>query len=98
MDIFQVHKKTIRLCLHEIEQLGTVKTLIRAAALKVFSHNFGYNLLNRNYRVQAKSFDIGDWTFVLEFKSRRRPKTPRSDVEKKIESNFYKQLICDANI
>ena len=35
----------------------------------------------KNYRVQAKSFDIGDWTFGLEFKSRRGPKTLRSDAE-----------------
>ena len=34
-----------------------------------------------NYRVQAKSFDIRDWTFGLEFKSQRGPKTPRSDAE-----------------
>ena len=27
-----------------------------------------------NYRVQAKSFEIGVWTFFLEFKSRRGPK------------------------
>ena len=46
-----------------------------------------------NHRVQAKSFDVGDWTFVLEFKSRRRPKTPRSDAEKKIESYFWEENI-----
>ena len=37
--------------------------------------------IKKNYRVQAKSFDIEDLTFVLEFKSRRAPKTPRSDDE-----------------
>ena len=45
----------------------------------VFCNDWKNNL--KNYRVQAKSFDIGDWTFRLEFKSRRRPKTPRSDAE-----------------
>ena len=61
MDIFQVHKKTIRLCLHEIEQLGTVKTLIRAAALKVFSRNFGQILLSNDLSLLWLLFKCGSY-------------------------------------
>ena len=53
--------------------------------------SFLNNYFLANYRVQAKSLDIGNWTFFLEFKSRRRPRTLGGTSNR---NQYNQQIIC----
>ena len=64
----------------------------------MWRQHFFWRTFYKNYRVQAKSFEIGVWTFFLEFKSRRGPKNRGVTLNKKIVLFRRKTWIMRCNI